>query len=98
MRNCDVCGKNIDKLHRLAKRCSYECVLEHKRQMTLEKNGGLSCCVICGTRYERRSSGQKTCCKACGKKLKNRQGKKKTVEIDTATAMVRMRNMFLLAG
>lgn len=97
MKYCDVCGNDISHLHRQAKRCGYACVLEHKRLETLKKNGGKSTCVICRSKYDRRSSGQKTCSRECGIKLKHSQHKKKLVEIDTATSDVRFNNRFLLA-
>lgn len=98
MRNCDVCGKDISNLDRRAKRCSYECMLEHKRRLHLQKQNGRKVCVTCRTKFKPVTANQRSCSKVCAKTHKHKKHNAKLYTDDRATEAVRFNNLFLLAG
>jgi len=98
MKCCDVCNKDISHLNAKAKRCSYECVLEHKRRESMAKRGGKATCTVCKGKFTRKHKEQRTCGAVCRKELKKSQNKKAMKMDERSEPIVSMRNRFLLAG
>jgi len=98
---CDVCKKDFRPNTKAQKRCSKECVKEHKRLEYIRKGKKLASCEICSKEFARIYSREKTCSKSCSAKLREKNKKPGVyipLPLDTRSPEIRMKNMFLLRG